>query len=142
MVEPYSLKYIWSEKSRSEREYFYVYNKSGGSNPPWIRALLPHWFTSIENTEEKFTPRYQIELSKAGERPEDKYKKPRRLVSRVKRLLSSSRVSHSPKYTYQCSVCGKKFTKKTQGSRLGEHKNKSGYRCWGRSGIFLGRNFN
>jgi hypothetical protein len=71
-VEPYSLKYMRA-RDGGEHEYFYVYNRSGGSSPPGIRSLLPRGLTSVENTTEKFDPRSPIELCKAGELPENRY---------------------------------------------------------------------
>lgn len=144
LIEPYSLKYL-EKRSGQEREYFYVFNRSGGSNPPGIRSLLPEGFQSIENTDQKFNPQYPIELCKAGETPEDRYlfdpNKPTpapRLRSRigpsVRRSLSRS---YGPKYIYECYYCGKKFTKSTQNSTLNSHKDKSGYPCSGRHGVYV-----
>lgn len=56
IIEPYALKYM-QKKDGSQREYFYVYNRSGGGNTPGIRALLPDGFESIEVTDEKFQPK-------------------------------------------------------------------------------------
>jgi predicted nucleotidyltransferase component of viral defense system len=68
IAEPYSLKYL-EKKSGEAHEYFYVYNCSGGKSLPGVRSFLPAPLESIENTEKKFNPRFQIELSKAGELP-------------------------------------------------------------------------
>ena len=72
IVEPYSLKYL-QRKDGAEREYFYVFNKSGGDNEPGVRCFVAEKIESIENTDEKFTPQFPIELSKAGETPENPY---------------------------------------------------------------------
>jgi len=137
LVEPYSLKYL-ERRNGQAREYFYVWNISGGSNPPGIRCLLPEGFQSIKNTEEKFEPRNIIELSKSGETPENPYlfdpNKPQR--SPAKRR-TAWRSSSGPKYIYQCSYCGKKFTKRTNSSRLNTHKDKNGYPCGGRQGYYV-----
>lgn len=136
MVEPYSLKYL-EKRSGDEREYFYVFNQSGGSNPPGIRQLVPEGFQSIENTDIKFTPRYQIELCKAGETPENRFlfdpnrpepaPKPRKIRS----------FTSSLKYIYQCSYCGKKFPRSTRNGDLRPHKTKEGYNCSGRHGYYV-----
>lgn len=139
MIEPYSLKYL-QRKDGVQREYFYVFNCSGGDSPPGIRCFVPNGFQSIENTDVKFEPRNQIELSKAGEIQEKKYlfdpnrpdKAPR---SKTKSLLKKS--THRPRYIYQCNYCGKKFSKVTRNSSLGQHKNKNGYRCGGRTGFYV-----
>lgn len=36
-----------------------------------MRSFVPVNLASIENTDQRFTPQYPIELSKAGEIPED-----------------------------------------------------------------------
>ncbi len=72
VIEPYSLKYL-QRKDGAQREYFYAYNRSGGSSSPGVRCFVADNFESIKNTDEKFKPRFQIELSKAGETPENPY---------------------------------------------------------------------
>ena len=119
IVEPYSLKYL-EKRGGEQNEYFFVFNRSGGSSPPGIRSLLPRGLQSIENTEDKFTPQFPIELSKAGEMPEDRYlfdpykpaKAPRSSIFRSSR-------STGPKYVFECSYCGRKFTKSRNDSSLG-----------------------
>lgn len=139
IVEPYSLKYL-ERRDGVAREYLYVYKVSGGSSSPGIRCLVAENFSSIENTDEKFEPRNVIELSKAGEKPENPYlfdpnkpmPQPRQKISR---LYGRSRPTL--KYTYQCTYCGKKFTKTRQSSVLNPHKTKTGYPCSGRSGFYV-----
>ncbi|MDP2585934.1 MAG: nucleotidyl transferase AbiEii/AbiGii toxin family protein [Candidatus Levybacteria bacterium] len=148
MVEPYSLKYL-QRKDGAQREYFYVYNISGGSSPPGVRCFVAENVQSIENTEEKFDPRFQIELSKAGEKPENPYlfdpnrptKAPRRRAGTISRISTRSRrPSYGPKYIYQCSSCGKKFYRKTQNSSIKPHKSKSGFTCYG-YGVYAGMKY-
>ncbi len=137
IAEPYSLKYL-EKRNGDEREYFYIYNCSGGSNPPGIRQLVPEGFQSIENTDEKFTPRFPVELCKAGETPENPYlfdpNRPQR-APRPRTFRSS--ISSGPKYIYECSYCGKKFTRSTQDGNLKPHKSKDGYPCSGRNGYYV-----
>jgi hypothetical protein len=137
IVEPYALKYL-AKRDGEEHEYFYIFNRSGGSNPPGIRSLLPRGLQSIENTQEKFTPQFQIELSKAGEMPKDRYLfDPNRPTRAPRSRIFGHAKSSGPKYVYQCNYCGRKFTKSTRDSTLREHKDKSGYRCPGRSGYYV-----
>lgn len=145
LVEPYSLKYL-QKRDGNEREYFYVYNCSGGNNPPGIRCFIAQNVQSIENTEMKFTPRngFPIELSKAGELPENPYLfDPNRPAKSPSRSFRSSfvRNPYGPKYTYRCSACGKQFTRRTYGGLLNPHKNKNGYPCYGRYGIYVGTKY-
>lgn len=145
IVEPYSLKYL-QRKDGMEREYFYVYNKVGGNNKPGVRCFVPENIEMIENTEEKFDPQFQIELSKAGETPENPYlfdpnkptPAPRQKIHSVYGVKKPRRkTSFGIKYIYQCSFCGKKFTKSKHDSNLREHKDKNGYRCGGRYGFYV-----
>ena len=120
---------------------------SGGENQPGIRCFVAEKIESIENTEDKFEPRNPIELSKAGELPENRYlfdpNKParapstRRAFGLIKSPTRISRRSSGPKYIYQCNYCGKKFTKSTRNSNIREHKDKNGYRCGGRYGYYV-----
>ncbi|MCL5411060.1 MAG: nucleotidyl transferase AbiEii/AbiGii toxin family protein [Patescibacteria group bacterium] len=146
IVEPYSLKYL-QRKDGTQREYLYVYNCSGGNSAPGIRSFVVEGVQSIENTEDKFDPRNPIELCKAGELPENPYlfdpnrptpaPRTRRTLSFPRVRRSSVRRSFGPKYIYQCSFCGRKFTKTTYNSTLREHKDKNGYRCGGRRGFYI-----
>lgn len=138
VVEPYSLKYL-QRRDGQQREYFYGYNCSGGSNPPGIRCFVSENFQLIENTDDKFTPRdgIVIELSKAGEMPENPYlfdpNKPLH-TPRVRRFGSPS---YGPRYIYQCNYCGRKFSKRTNNGTLGKHKDKYKYPCGGRHGYYV-----
>jgi predicted nucleotidyltransferase component of viral defense system len=149
IVEPYSLKYL-EKKNGEAREYFYVYNCSGGKSAPNIRSFLPEPLELIENTEDKFTPRVQIELSKAGEMPENPYlfdpnkpakaPRPRSIRSTISRPRRQ-RFSSSLKYKFKCSVCGKQFTRSTNNSSLRPHKGKGGYQCYGTYGVYIGTSY-
>jgi predicted nucleotidyltransferase component of viral defense system len=138
IVEPYSLKYL-QKKGGESREYFYVFNRSGGSNPPGIRSLLPKGMELIENTDEKFIPQFPIELCKAGELPEKKYlfDPNRPTPARPQKRTSRNRI----RYIYQCKYCGRKFTKTKMNGSLNEHKDKFGNRCGGRYGTYVDTRF-
>jgi DNA-directed RNA polymerase subunit RPC12/RpoP len=134
MVEPYSLKYLM-RRDGVEREYLYVYNRMGGVHGPGIRCFVAEGIEAIENTEEKFEPRYPIELSKSGERPVNPYLfDPNRPVRDPGHGIRSS---YGPRYIYKCSFCGKQFTKSTPRGNLQPHKNKDGYPCSGRYGYYV-----
>lgn len=141
IVEPYALKYL-QRRDGVSREYLYVYNRSGGENLPGIRCFVADRIERIENTTETFEPRNPIELSKAGEMPEDRYlfdpNRPLKSTkSKLVSIFNTSHRSYKPKYIYQCSYCGKTFTKSTQNGNLGEHKDKNGYKCGGRYGYYV-----
>jgi predicted nucleotidyltransferase component of viral defense system len=136
IVEPYALKYL-EKRDGEQHEYFFVYNRLGGSSPPGIRSLLPRGLQRIENTDEKFTPQFPIELSKAGEMPENRYLFDPNRPAKAPRPSSFRRQRRGPTYVFQCSYCGRKFYKASRDSGLREHKNKDGYRCPGRRGYYV-----
>lgn len=143
VIEPYALKYQ-QRRDGTEREYLYVYNVSGGNNPPGWRQFVAENVQSIENTDDKFEPRdgYPIEISKSGELPEKPYlfdpNKPEKPVRIYGNARSSKRSYFGIKYIYRCSVCGKKFTRTSFGGTIRGHKNKNSYPCYGTYGIYLG----
>jgi len=145
IVEPYSLKFL-QRRDGAEREYLYVFNRSGGSNPPGVRCFVADSIQAIENTNEKFEPRYPIELSEAGEKPKKPYlfdpNKPLRPPARMERIglrrcVRPVRVPSEPRYISQCGYCGKRFTKRSNTGTLNAHKNKQGYPCGGRFGYYV-----
>jgi predicted nucleotidyltransferase component of viral defense system len=141
LVEPYSLKYQM-RRDGVEREYFFAHKVSGGSTGPGIRTFTADRMEAIENTDQQFEPRHQIELSKAGEMPENRYlfdpNKPARTPRSPLRVRSSGpRI----KYIYRCSYCGRQFTKTSQDPSLGVHKGRGGYACSGRHGYYVGTRY-
>lgn len=146
IVEPYSLAYKQAA-GKSAREYFYAYDTTGGrSSGPGIKAFLNTDVQSLSLMDDKFEPRYEIELSKAGEEARNAYfgkDFSREGVGRVDRVakvrtrrMSIARVfrGFGPTYKVQCPYCQKIFTRKTQSLNLNEHKSPDGYRCGGRQG--------
>src|SRR5262249_53297690 len=107
LVEPYSLKYQ-QRRDGVEREYFFAYKLSGGESAPGIRSFVPEHMESIENTETKFEPRRQIELSKAGEMPENRYlfdpNKPARSPRTGYGVRARRARNLGPRYVFRCSV--------------------------------------
>lgn len=136
LVEPYALKYM-QPRGRDSKEYLYVYNCSGGDNPPGWRQFVSENLQSIENTDEKFKPQYPIELSKAGEMPEDPYlfdpNKPERAPRPHRTTFSRARNSFSGgiKYVFKCSNCNKQSTRSSYNSSSRPHKDRRGYSCYG-----------
>lgn len=137
LIEPYSLTYK-HRQSGSPREYFYGWDQSGGSSGiPGIRSFVASDVESISVTDRDFTPRFEVELSKAGDANSAGYftgtPGPRRgSTTRV----GSARRSPGNRRTYKvkCSYCGKVFTRTKPGTRLNPHKNQYGSRCFGRVG--------
>lgn len=105
------------------------------------RAYRVDKIESAELTQQPFVPRYAIELTATG---------PLYAPPQGKLLISNAvkRSSRSPgtarygnqtqKYIFRCSVCGKKFSRKSYDATLNEHKDKSGNNCFGRYGVYEG----
>ena len=91
---------------------------------------------SVEILPQPFTPRYVIEISSAGYLPIGQMTRNATHQVGVPRRSSGSR-SGGPTYIYRCGLCGKEFRKKKMNYSLNAHKNKSGYSCSGRSGIYV-----
>ena len=142
LVEPYALKFM-KPRNKQPREYLYVFNQSGGSSQPGWRTFGCENMQSIENTDKTFKPQYPIELSKAGELPENPYlfdpNKPTKRPSRRKSFANIfSRInSNSPTYVYQCSYCGKKFYRKNRNSANRKHKDNNGYSYNGKTSYYI-----
>jgi len=128
IVEPYSLAF----KVRTDgvgQEYFYVYDLVGGSSGPGIKSLLHYNIQSIQNTEKKFQPKYEVEISKAGEYLQSTY---------FGKSFSSRRtIIGRPIHIYECVVCKKRFRKSQVGGKLNKHKDNYGNNCYGRYGAFI-----
>lgn len=130
LVEPYSLKFKRRQNGVA-REYLYVYDNTGGrSSGPGLKSLVPDGFDSISTTERAFQPRYEVELSKAGQLFGDTY-----FRGSPGRRLGYRR--STSKYVVQCTLCGKRFYRKKRSTKINPHKDKSGFNCPGRRGILV-----
>jgi predicted nucleotidyltransferase component of viral defense system len=130
-VEPYSLVYK-RRRDGVAREYFYAWDLMGGrSGQIGIKSYTADTIRSVTITEEAFEPRFPIELTKSG----GYFGKPfgagaGNFVSR--RVANSSGLSKD--YTVECPYCNKRFRRSTYDTRLNEHKDRYGNRCYGRVG--------
>lgn len=136
MVEPYSLQYK-TRRDGIAREYLYVYDQTGGrGSGPGIKTFVHQNIQSIATTDIKFEPRYEVELSKAGEVSGDPYFHSTRARWSVRpwRMPRMSRRRSISRYVIECPVCGKRFYRTTSRTRLSPHKDKYGNNCFGRNG--------
>ena len=94
-------------------------------------------------TQRSFTARYVVQLTETGiqtvpnvARPvtaaRDVFRAPKPFTAKAK-----SGIGGGPKYTFRCTACGKTFTRSTYDGALNEHKNKQGYPCFGRFGVYV-----
>ena len=136
MVEPYSLAFK-RRKDGVASEYFYAWDRSGGrSGYVGIKSFVSEKIQSIQITDETFTPRYPIELVKGL----GYFAKPFSSTSGyIPSSTKSKRSSFSSglSYTIECPICGKRFKRNSYNTRLNEHKDKYGNRCFGRIGFIV-----
>ena len=136
LVEPYSLR-----RTKDENLILYAYERDSAQ----IKAFRVDRIEAIDITNTSFVPRYAVELSGAGPISAPA------VVSRARsgRALAARPPSSSgrapkglgtlgPTYTFQCSLCGKRFNRKSYDATLNPHKNKSGWDCMGKIGLYMG----
>ena len=139
VVEPYSLTFK-RRQDGAANEYLYVYDRTGGHGGPGIKTLFHHDIRGLTLLDEHFTPRYPVELSKAGDSSQAGYFTGSRGGGRTSWPTSRQRAaSNAPKYVIQCSYCGKQFTRTKYSIQLNAHKDRYGNQCHGRSGRMVGR---
>ena len=138
MVEPYALSYKRAA-NQPAKEYFYAYDRTGGArSAPGIKSFVNSGVQSLALTGELFEPRYEIELSKAGEDARKGYFGKGFSSQGATRAIARPSKSRSwgPQQTFkvQCPYCQKIFTRTTSSLALKEHKSSDGYRCSARHG--------
>jgi predicted nucleotidyltransferase component of viral defense system len=102
LVEPYALAFKW-RKDGAGQEYLYVWDQTGGrSTGPGIKSLLNWKITSLDHTDIKFEPRFEVELAKAGEYG---------LRTAFSGAQRQARVRPSPRapYRVRCARCQREF---------------------------------
>ncbi len=141
LIEPYSLR-------RTEEGNILLYAVKHLTGEP--RSYRIDRIQGAETTKTAFEPKYQIELTSSGslqipsasERSASSFVKTASLgtpTKRVSRKLPGN--DSAPKYVYECSYCGKRFTRKTNTTKLNAHKDKQGYPCPGRTGFYISTKF-
>lgn len=136
LIEPYSLR-------RTQDGNLLLHAVKHETGEP--RSYRVDRIQDAEATQEPFVPRYAIEFSASGplSAPATARCSAGANPFRTSTLTSrhtprrSKAPSNGPKYVHQCTLCGKKFTRKSNNSRLNPHKDKQGYPCPGRTGIYV-----
>lgn len=131
LIEPYSLQF----KRRRDgvgQEYLYAWDRTGGRSGPGIKSLVNYKMSKILVTEIAFEPRYDVELSRAGELGDrTTFSSPSRQRAVVRR---SPAAAATARYRIQCAYCGRTFPRSTPSTRLNAHKDRYGNACYGRRG--------
>jgi hypothetical protein len=149
IVEPYSLAYK-RPRNGVAREYLYVWDRTGGrTSGPGIKTFLNQDIEALELLEERFEPRYEIELTKAGELPARSYfgksftaegsssRTPARPPTSRSKQLTRSTFGTQIVYVIGCPACGKRFERRTYTTQLNQHKNTQGWNCPARIGYIV-----
>jgi predicted nucleotidyltransferase component of viral defense system len=124
-IEPYSL--------RQTAEGFFVLHAIR-SDSGEQRSYRVDRMQGATVTSQVFNPRYAVELTSTGALSVvPSTAMPR--MARISRVSKSS--GQGPTYVYRCTACGKTFNKKKMDGALNSHKNKQGYPCYGRYGIYV-----
>ncbi len=132
VIEPYSLR-----RAANGNVLLYAVRADDGK----IRAYKIDQINDASITDRVFTPRYQVELSLAGDMDTVPdlggsgtslgLPKAKRRTQRTPKFSNSG-----PTYIYRCPMCDRTFRRKTQNPNLKPHKTKDGWPCSGRVGYF------
>ena len=134
VIEPYSLR-----RTRDGNYLLYGVKADTGED----RSYRVDRISGAMATRRAFKARYLVELTETGSRhvpdmalrsvaPAVAFRLPKPSGAKRKRTITGG-----PKYLFRCSSCGKTFTRSTHDSTLNAHKNKQGYPCVGRAGVFV-----
>lgn len=140
LVEPYAIKY----KIRQDgvgREYFYgVDIKGGRSGVVGIKMYTEDKVQGMELTEQKFDPRYPIEVVKTDDSLSyfgQSFSSGSRSTSGCVTSRSKPRSIFGLTYTVKCTACDKTFTRQSFDMKLNKHKDRHGNLCYGTLGYLV-----
>jgi predicted nucleotidyltransferase component of viral defense system len=135
-LEPYSLSYKQRVDGHRE-EYLYAYDRTGGrSSGPGLKSWFNHKIHGLEVLEERFEPRFPIELAKAGELGSRSYFGRPFGAGRIARGRLRT-LRHGWRYTVQCHYCSRTFKRMRRDAGLKRHKDGHGNDCPGRRGTII-----
>jgi predicted nucleotidyltransferase component of viral defense system len=124
-IEPYSL--------RQTAEGYYVLGAIRNDSGEY-RSYRVDRIQGATVTSQVFTPRYAVELTSVGPLPVATSN----AMPRMSKIRHAVKTRHEgPTYIYRCTVCGKTFNRRTMDGSLNAHKNRQGYPCFGRYGVYV-----
>jgi predicted nucleotidyltransferase component of viral defense system len=88
-------------------------------------------------TQRTFTPRYAVELTPTGPISAPPTSHTPRITTPRASTRSRTPGHSGPTYVYQCGLCSKRFQRSRRDSTLRPHKDKNGWPCSGRHGIYV-----
>lgn len=136
IIEPYSLR-----RTRDDHLLLYAVKHDTGES----RSYRVDRIQGASVTRTSFVARYLVELTPVGPISAPPTSRSGSLSgsfaggrpSATLHTATRSRAGVGPKYVFECPVCGKRFTRGSYSASLNSHKDKNGYPCPGRNGIFL-----
>ena len=136
IIEPYSLRLT------KDDNLLLMAIEVSTVKPKSYRVDQIHGATMTNRT---FNPKYQIELTSTLSVTAPDLSGPKKntlgISGTIRKINKSKNIGSKLIYTYRCPVCGKKFEHSKSNATLREHKNKTGRRCYGKSGIFEGTKY-
>jgi predicted nucleotidyltransferase component of viral defense system len=135
VVEPYALVFK-RRRDGVAREYLYGWDLRGGrSGEVGIKSYIADKVHSVTILEEIFEPRFPIELTKSS----GYFGKPyfSGSGSTFASRRAPTRTIFGIEYTVECPYCNKRFKRRTYDTKLNEHKDRYGNRCYGRVGYIV-----
>jgi hypothetical protein len=137
VVEPYALVFK-RRRDGVAREYFYGWDRIGGrSGEVGIKSYIADKVHSVSLLEETFEPRFPIELTKSsGYFGASYFSGSRSSGFNTTRPAKQTR-SFGVEYTVECPYCNKRFKRTKYDTKLNEHKDQYGNRCYGRVGYIV-----
>ena len=135
VVEPYALAFK-RRKDGFAREYLYGWDLRGGrSGEVGIKSYIADKVHSVSILNETFEPRFPIELTKSSGYFAKPFSSGRTGSFGPRRV--SSRTNFGIEYTVECPYCNKRFKRPKYDTKLNEHKDQYGNRCYGRVGYMV-----
>ena len=135
VVEPYALVFK-RRRDGVAREYLYGWDLRGGrSGEVGIKSYIADKFHSVAILDEAFKPRFPIELTKSSGYFARPFSSGGAGTFSSRRV--SSRASYRTEYTVECPYCNKRFKRTKYDTKLNEHKDRYGNRCYGRVGYIV-----
>jgi len=126
-IEPYSLR-----RTKDDNVILHAIKVATGEP----RSYRVDKIRGARATSQAFVPKYAVELTPSGPMfIPDTERSATTVSGRVGRPRHPSGRS-GPTYVFQCTLCGKKFRRKTRDSGLREHKTPDGWACRGRRGVY------
>lgn len=134
IIEPYALVFK-RRKDGVGREYLYGWDVRGGrSGEVGIKSYVADKVHSVVMLDQAFDPRFPIELTKST----GYFAKPlSTLGGTFTSRRTSKRSSFGIEYTVECPYCNKRFKRSSYDTKLNEHKDRYGNRCYGRIGYII-----